>query len=56
MLTPFNAEIDQVVKGNLESGGFEVVAIHGSEAPSLPQICETPLQQIRDLVLELARL
>jgi maleate isomerase len=54
VLTPFNAEIDQVVKTNIESGGFEVVAIRGTEAPSLPAICETPLQQIRDLVRELA--
>jgi maleate isomerase len=55
VLTPFNAEIDQVVKANIESGGFEVVAIRGTEAPSLPEICETPLQKIRELVLELAR-
>ena len=55
VLTPFNAEIDQVVKANIESGGFEVVAIRGSEAPSLPAICETPLQRIRELVAELAR-
>ena len=54
VLTPFNAEIDQVVKANIEAGGFEVVAIRGSEAPSLPAICETPLQQIRELVRELA--
>jgi len=55
VLTPFNAEIDQVVKANIESGGFEVVAIRGSEAPSLPAICETPLQRIRELLAELAR-
>jgi maleate isomerase len=55
VLTPFNAEIDQVVKANFESGGFEVVAIRGSEATSLPAICETPLQQIRELVTELAK-
>jgi len=54
VLTPFNAEVDQVVKANIESGGFEVVAIRGSEAPSLPEICETPLDQIRDLLRELA--
>jgi maleate isomerase len=54
VLTPFNPEIDQVVKANIEIGGFEVVAIRGCEAPSLPAICETPLQQIRDLLLELA--
>jgi len=54
VLTPFNAEVDQVVKGNIEAGGFEVIAIKGSEAPSLPAICETPLQQIRELIRELA--
>ena len=54
VLTPFNTEVDQVVKTNIEAGGFEVIAIKGSEAPSLPAICETPLQQIRDLVGELA--
>jgi len=55
VLTPFNAEVDQVVKANIELGGFEVVAIKGTEAPSLPEICETPLQQIRELVGELAK-
>jgi len=55
VLTPFNAEIDRVVKANIESGGFEVVAIRGTAAPSLPEICETPLQQIRELVAELAK-
>jgi len=54
VMTPFNAEVDQVVKGNIEAGGFEVVAIKGTEAPSLPAICETPLQQIRELMQELA--
>jgi len=54
VLTPFNAEIDQVVKANIELGGFDVVAIKGTEAPSLPEICETPLQQIRDVINELA--
>ena len=54
VLTPFNAQIDQVVKANIEAGGFEVIAIKGSEAPSLPAICETPLQQIRQLAGELA--
>jgi len=55
VLTPFNAEVDHVVQTNIERGGFEVVAIKGTEAPSLPEICETPLQQIRDLVGELAK-
>lgn len=49
VLTPFNAEVDQIVKTNIEAGGFEVVTIKGTEAPTLPAICETPLQQIKDL-------
>ena len=53
VLTPFNAEIDQHVKANIEAGGFEVIAIRGTEAPSLPAICETPVSQIRELALEL---
>lgn len=55
VLTPFNAEVDQVVKSNFELGGFEVVAIKGTQAPSLPEICETPLQKIRELIGELAQ-
>lgn len=55
VLTPFNAEIDRVVKDNIEAGGFEVVAIRGSEAPSLPEICETPLSKIRELLRQLAQ-
>ena len=47
VVTPFNAEIDKVVKANTEDAGFEVVAIKGTEAPSLPAICETPLDDIR---------
>ncbi len=54
VLTPFNAEVDQVVKTNIEAGGFEVVAIKGTEAPTLPAICETPLQQIKDLAQALS--
>ncbi|MEO1194166.1 MAG: hypothetical protein AAFY02_20605 [Pseudomonadota bacterium] len=47
VVTPFNAEVDAVVKANTEAAGFEVVAIKGTEAPSLPAICETPLDDIR---------
>ena len=47
VVTPFNAEVDRVVKANTEAAGFEVVAIKGTEAPSLPAICETPLDDIR---------
>jgi len=55
VLTPFNAEIDQIVKTNIEAGGFDVVAIKGTEAISLPAICETPLDQIRSVIAELAQ-
>ena len=54
VLTPFNEETNQTVRENIEAGGFEVIAIAGTGAPSLPAICETPLQQIRDLARQLA--
>ena len=46
VVTPFNAEIDQHVKANTEDAGFDVVAIKGTEAPSLPAICETSIEDI----------
>ncbi|MEW2918247.1 hypothetical protein AB1A64_14335 [Ruegeria sp. ANG10] len=54
IVTPFNAEVDAVVKANTEDAGFEVVAIKGTEAPSLPAICETPLDDIRSVFAEVA--
>ena len=54
VVTPFNAEIDQNVKANVEAAGFEVVAIKGTEAPSLPAICETPLDDIRAVFRQVA--
>ena len=54
VVTPFNAEVDAVVKANTEAAGFEVVAIKGTEAPSLPEICETPLDDIRDVFKTMA--
>ncbi len=54
VVTPFNAEVDQVVKANTEAAGFEVVAIKGTEAPSLPAICETPLEDIVRVFEEVA--
>ena len=38
----------------LEEAGFEVVAIKGTEAPSLPAICETPLDDIRRVLRQVA--
>jgi len=54
VVTPFNAAVDQVVKVNVEEAGFDVVAIKGTEAPSLPAICETPLDDIRRVVRQVA--
>ena len=54
IVTPFNAEVDAVVKANTEGAGFTVVAIKGTEAPSLPAICETPLADIRRVFAEVA--
>ncbi|MBC6438823.1 MAG: hypothetical protein GDA49_00090 [Rhodospirillales bacterium] len=54
VVTPFNAEIDANVKANTEAAGFEVVAIKGTEAPSLPAIVETSLEDIRRVVAEVA--
>lgn len=54
VVTPFNAEIDRNVQANVEEAGFEVVAIKGTEAPSLPEICETPLDDIRSVFRQVA--
>ena len=54
VVTPFNAEVDQIVKANVEAAGFDVVAIKGTCAPSLPAICETDLDQIRDVFMSVA--
>ena len=54
IVTPFNAEIDKIVRANTEDAGFEVVAVEGTEAPSLPAICETPLEDIRRVFREVA--
>ena len=55
VVTPFNADIDQHVKANVEQAGFEVVAIEGTQAPSLPAICETSLADIRDVFMTVAK-
>jgi len=54
IVTPFNAEVDAIVRANTEAAGFDVVGIKGTCAPSLPEICETPLQDIRDVFAEVA--
>ena len=55
VVTPFNAEVDRNVKANVEAAGFEVAAIMGTEAPSLPAICETSLDDIRRVFAEVGR-
>lgn len=54
VVTPFNAEVDKVVRANTEEAGFEVVAIKGTEAPTLPAICETSLEDIRRVFAQVA--
>jgi len=54
VVTPFNAAIDAVVKANTEAAGFEVMAIKATNAPTLPQIRETPLADIRRAFAEVA--
>lgn len=54
VVTPFDAAVDQNVQANVEEAGFQVVAIKGTEAPSLPAICETPLEDIRRVFLTVA--
>jgi len=55
VVTPFNADVDRTVQANVEEAGFEVVAIKGTEAPSLPAICETPLGDIRSVFHDVTR-
>ncbi len=54
IVTPFNADVDRVVQSNTEDAGFNVIAIKGTEAPSLPAICETSLEDIRRVFRQVA--
>ena len=54
IVTPFNADVDNVVQANAEDAGFTVVAIKGTEAPSLPEICETPIEDIQRVFRQVA--
>jgi len=54
VVTPFDAEVDARVKANTEDAGFEVVAIKGTQAPSLPEIVETSLADIRNVFAAVA--
>ena len=55
IVTPFSPEVDAIVQANTEAAGFEVVAIKGTNAPSLPQICETPIEDIEAVFATVAR-
>jgi maleate isomerase len=54
VVTPFDAALDKNVQANVEQAGFQVTAIKGTEAPSLPAICETPIADIRRVFLSVA--
>jgi maleate isomerase len=54
VVTPFDAAVDRNVQANVEEAGFQVVSIKGTEAPSLPAICETHLEDIRRVFLTVA--
>ncbi len=54
IVTPFDVETNRVVAGNAMDAGFTVAAVAGTNAPSLPEICETPLEQIEAAFLEVA--
>ncbi|MCR9134926.1 MAG: hypothetical protein NXI27_02975 [Alphaproteobacteria bacterium] len=54
IVTPFDAEVDAVVKANAEAADFQVVAIKGTRAPTLPAICETSLSDIRNVFADVA--
>ncbi|MEM6589288.1 MAG: hypothetical protein AAF641_12640 [Pseudomonadota bacterium] len=54
IVTPFSAEVDAVVQADTEAAGFNVVAIKGTAAPTLPEICETPLEDIHAVFAEVA--
>lgn len=54
VVTPFGPDIDAHVKANAEAAGFQVVSIAGTCAPSLPAICETPIDEIRTVFRRVA--
>ncbi len=54
VVTPFDAATNRNVQANVEEAGFQVLAIKGTEAPSLPAICETAIEDIRRVFLSVA--
>ncbi len=54
IVTPFNAATNEAVAGNAVDAGFTVAAVAGTDAPSLPEICETSPEDIEAAFLEVA--
>lgn len=54
IVTPFDTDIDAIVNANAEAAGFQVVSIKGTQAPTLPAICETSLSDIRSVFADVA--
>ncbi|MGO1118604.1 maleate cis-trans isomerase family protein [Rhodovibrionaceae bacterium A322] len=54
VVTPFKTEVDKVVAANTQAAGFTVTAIKGTAAPSLPEICETTPDDIRQVFRQVA--
>ena len=54
IVTPFDADTNRVVAGNAIDAGFTVAATAGTNAPSLPEICETPKEDIEAVFGEVA--
>ena len=46
IVTPFDVDTNRVVAANAVDAGFTVAAVAGTDAPSLPEICETPPEDI----------
>jgi len=54
VVTPFAPDVDAVVRDNFVEAGFDVVAISGTCAPSLPAICATPIDEVRAVFARVA--
>lgn len=54
IVTPFNADTNRIVASNVTDAGFSVAAMAGTEASSLPEICETPPEDIEAAFREVA--
>ncbi len=54
IVTPFDAATNETVAGNAVDAGFTVAAVAGTDAPSLPEICETSPEDIEAAFREAA--